>query len=372
MNVPLVDLRAQYASIRDDVNRSVQGVLDRCDFILGGAVEEFEKSFAAFVGTSRCVSVASGTDALYLALRALSVGPGDEVILPANTFIATAIAVSQCGAKPVFADVRPDSYNLDPQDAARKVTERTRVLLPVHLFGQPADMDAIMALAKKHGHTVVEDACQSHGARWRGKACGSFGAAAGFSFYPGKNLGAYGDGGAVTTSDSDLAHRLELLRTYGQEPKNVHKVKGVNSRLDTLQAAVLNVKLRHLADWTRSRVRNALLYERHLGGVREVGLPAFDHGSEFSHVFHLYVIRAPRRDELARFLHDNGVACGIHYPTPIHLQGAYAELGHRRGDFPEAERAAGEILSLPMYAELTEEQIRHVADCIKRFFAGKS
>ncbi|MBM4144358.1 MAG: DegT/DnrJ/EryC1/StrS family aminotransferase [Lentisphaerae bacterium] len=368
MNVPFVDLKAQYAGIRPEIDAAVRGVLERCDFILGGAVGEFEKAFAAFVGTKHCVSVANGTDALHLALRALGVGPGDEVLLPPNTFIATAVAVSEVGGIPVFVDVRPDTFNIDPSLIEGSVTERTKAIIPVHLFGQPALMAEIAPIAAEHGLAVVEDACQAHGASIGGRRCGSMGAAGCFSFYPGKNLGAYGDGGAVTTNDGSLDERLRLLRNYGQRVKNVHDVPGVNSRLDTIQAAILNVKLGHLADWSRARARNAALYEEALAGIAEVQPPPFDRSAEFGHVFHLYVVRAQRRDDLSAFLHERGVSCGLHYPTPIHLMPAYRHLGYKAGDFPVAERAAQEIISLPMFAELTEGQIRCVADAIREFY----
>jgi dTDP-4-amino-4,6-dideoxygalactose transaminase len=370
MKIPLVDLQAQYQTIRAEVTAAVTKVMDQGDFILGSAVHEFEKSFADYIGTRHCLGVASGLDALALALRALGVGPGDEVICPANTFIATVLPVSQLGAKPVLVDVVPGTFNMDPSQLEKVRTCRTRAVIPVHLCGQPADMDTILAFAARHKLAVVEDACQAHGARYRGRRCGSLGDIGCFSFYPGKNLGAYGDGGAVTTNNPELARKIELLRNYGQEVKYKHVVKGVNSRLDTMQAAVLNVKLKHLDDWNRGRARNARLYEKHLAGIPSITVPTFDHDVEFAHVFHLFMIRCSRRDELLAFLKDRQVFCGIHYPTPIHLLDAYQDLGYTRGDFPETEKAAGTILSLPLYAELTEEQVRYVSDGVRAFFAG--
>ena len=370
MKVPFVDLKTQYHALAGEILPAVTDVMENTAFILGRGVETFEKDFAAYLGATKCVSVASGTDALYAAMRALSIGPGDDVLLPTNTFIATAVAVSQAGARPVFVDMRPDTYNIDVEQLAARLTPNTRAVIPVHLYGQAADMDGVLAFAEKHGLDVVEDACQAHGAVYKGRKCGTIGTMGCFSFYPGKNLGAYGDGGAVTTMDEGMAEKLLLLRNYGQKEKGRHIVLGGNSRLDGIQAAVLNVKLKYLQEWTQARVRNAGLYAEHLTGIDEVTTPAFDKNAEFSHVFHLYVIRAERRDELIDFLKEREIFCGIHYPVPIHLTGAYEDLGYTNGDFPNAEAAAQEIVSLPMYAELTEEQIRAVAEAIKQFYAG--
>lgn len=369
MSIPLVDLKAQYASIEEDVVRAVRQVMERGDFILGEAVKTFEKRFGEYIGVPHCFGLASGTDALHLALRALDIGPGDEVLLPANTFIATILAVSQVGATPVLVDVDDETFNLDVKQAEAKLTKRTRAIIPVHLFGQPADMGGVMRLAKQAGLKVVEDACQAHGARYDGRRCGSIGDFGCFSFYPGKNLGAYGDGGGITTSQADLAGRIELLRNYGQVVKYKHLIKGYNSRLDTMQAAILNVKLGLLDGWTAARIRNAGLYHKHLAGLSQIRLPRYNPAIEFGHVFHLYVVRTARRDALLEFLKGRGIFCGIHYPIPIHLLEAYRDLGHARGDFPVAERAADEMLSLPMYAELTEQQVLEVAEGIRAFFA---
>lgn len=368
MNIPLVDLKAQYASFKDEMNRAVLGVLERGDFILGGEVAEFEKNFAAYIGAKHCISVASGTDALYLALRAAGIGAGHEVFVPANTFIATALAVTQVGAKPVLVDVCPDTYNMDPAQLEKKLTSRTKAIIPVHLYGQPADMNAITAFAKKQNLIVIEDACQAHGARYKDNRCGSIGLAGCFSFYPGKNLGAYGDGGAVTTSDDKLAEELKMLRNYGQKVKYHHLSKGGNSRLDTIQAAVLNVKLKRLDDWTRKRRAHAMSYDKLLTGIKGISVPKFDKSADFSHVFHLYVIRAERRDALLAFLKDKGVFCGIHYPIPIHMLEAYSDLGHKAGAFPVTEKACAEIISLPLYAELATDQVKYVADCVGQFY----
>jgi dTDP-4-amino-4,6-dideoxygalactose transaminase len=370
VNIPFVDLKAQYATIKDEINAAIGGVLERCDFILGKAVEEFENEFAAYTGAKHCVAVASGTDALFLAMKAAGIGPGDDVLVPANTYIATALAVTQAGATPVFVDMNPASFNIEPKQLEKRITKKTRAVIPVHLYGQPADMDAVTAFARKHDLKVIEDACQSHGAMYHGKRCGTFGEAGCFSFYPGKNLGAYGDGGAVTTSDPALAEKVRLLRNYGQRVKYEHDMKGGNSRLDTLQAAILRVKLKRLDGWCKARFRNAVRYSELLKEVPAVRAPAFDKSIELSHVFHLYVVSVPRRNELLNFLKDKGVNCVIHYPIPIHLQKAYAELGYGRGAFPETEKAADEIMSLPMFPELTGEQMRYVVDQLKAFYAA--
>lgn len=358
ISVPFVDLRAQYRSIAPEVGQAIQGVLNRADFILGEEVERFEAEFAAFVGAEHAVGVGSGLAALELALHAYGIGPGDEVITPANTFIATVLAILGVGARPVLVDVNPATYNIEPAGVAAAITPRTRVLMPVHLYGQTADMDSLLALADRHNLLVIEDAAQAHGALFRGRRAGTLGHAGAFSFYPGKNLGAYGDGGLIVTRDAEIAARLRQLRNYGQSVKYHHVVAGTNSRLDTLQAAVLRVKLRHLGDWNRARQEHAAEYDRLLGGL-DVGTPAVT--DRAGHVYHLYVIRVTRRDALQAELSSNGIQTGIHYPIPIHLQPACAHMGYPRGAFPETERAAGEILSLPMYPELDREKIERVA-----------
>ncbi|MBN1557218.1 MAG: DegT/DnrJ/EryC1/StrS family aminotransferase [Lentisphaerae bacterium] len=369
MQVPFVDLKAQYRALEGEIVPAVTAVMERGDFIMGRALEEFESAFAELIGTRYCFGVASGTDALHLALCAAGIGAGDEVLVPANTYIATALAVSEAGARPVLVDVRPDTFNMDPEQLDGALSERTRAVLPVHLYGQPADMAAIGAFAERHGLQIIEDACQAHAAVRDGTRCGAFGRLGTFSFYPGKNLGAYGDGGAITTDDAEAAERIPMLRNYGQKVKYEHLMRGGNSRLDTLQAAILNVKLKHLEDWSRARFAHAVRYTELLGDVDEVGLPAFDASAPLSHVFHLFVIRVPQRDALLAFLKERDVSCGIHYPIPIHLQPAYADLGYAPGAFPVTEQAAGEILSLPMFAELTDAQIAYAAESIKAFFA---
>ncbi len=367
MNVPFVDLRAQYASIKEEVRAAMDQVLENTNFILGQPVADFEKAFATFCECRCAVGVASGVDAIKLALRALNIGPGDEVITAANTFIATALAVSAVGAKPVLVDIDPATYNLDPALLESAITPRTKAILPVHLYGQPADMEAIAAIARRHGLRVVEDACQAHGARYRGHRVGSLSDIAAFSFYPGKNLGAYGDGGAVVTNDPALADRVASLRNYGSRVKYYHDELGENSRLDTLQAAVLNVKLRYLDDWNRQRRATAARYTAAFAGLPELTVPATLAATE--PVYHLYVIRHRRRDALSEYLKQHGIATIIHYPVPIHLQKAYLSLGLAPGAFPHTERAANEILSLPMFAELTTQQGEHVARAIADFAA---
>ena len=360
--IPFLDLRAQYDAIAAEVTRSWDGVLSRCDFVLGGEVEAFEDELAEFCGVGHCVGVDSGTSALELALRAVGVGPGDEVITAANTFIATAFAISHCGALPVLVDADPDTLCIDVDAVEAAVTERTSAVVPVHLYGHPADMDALARVAVRHGLRVVEDACQAHGARHGGRRTGSLGDVAAFSFYPGKNLGCYGDGGAVTTDDPGIADAVRTMRNYGQRRKHHHETLGFNRRLDTLQAAVLRVKLRHLDDWNALRRRHAAAYGEALAGAG-VELPPPGDGVE--HVWHLYVVRHPERDAIAAALADAGIATGVHYPVPIHLQPAYADLGLGAGTFPVAERAADRLLSLPMYPELTDESISAVASAVR-------
>jgi dTDP-4-amino-4,6-dideoxygalactose transaminase len=361
--VPFVDLGAQYATLRDDVRGAIDTVLERGDFVLGAAVDAFEEEFAASCGVAHAVGVDSGLSALELALRALGVGPGDEVVTAANSFIASALPISNLGAVPVLVDVDEATANLDVERLEAAVGPRTTAILPVHLYGQPADMDGVLEVARRHDLRVVEDACQAHGARWRGRRAGSLGDAAAFSFYPAKNLGAYGDGGIVTTGDPDLAERIRLLRNYGSREKYRHELLGANHRLDTLQAAVLRVKLRHLDVWNEARRRIAARYDELLAG--EVVTPV--RRPEAEHVYHLYVIRHPERDALRAHLEASGIATGIHYPLPIHLQPAYSGLGYARGDFPVTERLAHEILSLPMYPELDDEAVERVAEEVLRF-----
>lgn len=372
MSIPLVDLKAQYRAIKPEVDAAVAGVLERCDFILGPAVAAFERDFAAFIGSEHCVSVASGTDALWMAMQALGIGPGDKVLLPANTFIATALAVSDAGAEPVLVDMDPATYTIDVDAARRALVPGVKAILPVHLYGQPADMRGVLDLAREEGLLVIEDAAQAHGAVHADGRCGTLGVASAFSFYPGKNLGAYGDGGAVCTGDGDLAERMRRLRNWGGTVKYHHPERGFNSRLDTIQAAVLGVKLRHLADWNARRRRAAAWYREALAPLRDrVELPA-EAPWTVEHVYHLFVIRlrGGDRDAVLRGLNDRGIGAGIHYPIPVHLQGAYADLGLAPGRFPAAEAAAKSILSLPIYPELTREQVDAVAAALAEVLAG--
>lgn len=364
--IPFVDLAVQYESIQTEVDAAMQQVLEQSDFILGRAVHEFEQAFANFVEAEHAVGVSNGLDALRLALMVLDIGPRDEVILPANTYIATALAVSDVGARPVLVDCDPATYNLDVQAIEAVITPRTRAIIPVHLTGQAADMDAVTEIADRHGVAVIEDAAQAQGTRYRGRPCGSLGRLACFSFYPGKNLGAYGDAGLLTTHDAKLAERLRQLRNYGQRIKYEHIEKGVNTRLDTLQAAVLNVKLRHLPQWNLARAQHAETY-RHL--LRDIGDIRFQHCAPYStHIYHLFMIETAHRDALQRHLTAAGIQTGIHYPIPIHLQPAYADLGYCKGDFPHTERLAERMLSLPMFPELREDQLKRIVTAMQVFF----
>jgi dTDP-4-amino-4,6-dideoxygalactose transaminase len=358
VQIPFVDLAAHYAAISEEVNEATAIVLKNTDFILGQDVLHFEEEFATFCETRYAVAVDSGTSALELALRSFGIGSGDEVITTANTFIASALAISYTGATPVFVDIDPQTYALDATLLERAITPRTKAILPIHLYGHPADMDAIMAIAKQHALVVIEDACQAHGARYKGKRVGSLGHAAAFSFYPAKNLGAYGDGGAVVSNDPQVIDLLQQFRNYGQREKYHHLVRGFNRRLDTLQAAVLRVKLRYLDSWNAARRRHATLYNQLLA---ETGVSTPFEADDAESVWHLYVIRTTKRSELQSKLAGQGVSTGIHYPIPIHLQPAYCELGYKKGDLPVTEQYAEQILSLPMYAELDPSAIQTVS-----------
>ncbi|MBI2881352.1 MAG: DegT/DnrJ/EryC1/StrS family aminotransferase [Candidatus Tectomicrobia bacterium] len=364
--MPLCDVRAQYDRIRGEIDRAVHSVIQSGRFIGGTAVADFEASFARFCGTRLCVGTSSGTSALALALRALGVGPGDEVITPALTFIATAAAVHQAGARPVLADIEPATMTLDPARVERALTPRTKALLPVHLFGLPADMPAIREIAEKRNLLIVEDAAQAHGAEACGGRVGGLGHAGCFSFFPSKNLGAFGDAGAMVTDDEGVANRTRMLGNHGRRAKYLHGELGSNDRLDALQAAVLSVKLNHLEKWTEERRRAAQWYREALDGL-PLRLPAEPEGRRC--VYHLFVIRTPERDRIREALAEEGIETGIHYDPPLHLQPALANLpggGGRPGEFPEAERAAREVLSLPLYPELTQEQVRQIAAVIAR------
>jgi dTDP-4-amino-4,6-dideoxygalactose transaminase len=373
MPVPFVDLQAQYRSIKAEVDAAVQRVLDTSAFILGREVEAFERAFAEYVGARECVGVSNGTAAIQLALQACGVGAGCEVIVPANTFFATAEAVSTAGATPVFVDCDPSTYNIDAGKIEAVITERTRAVIPVHLYGQPADLDAVFAIAEAHDLLVIEDAAQAHGARYKGRRVGPLARAGCFSFYPGKNLGAYGEGGAVVTDDPSVARRLRMLRDHGSEQKYRHELVGYNSRLEGIQGAVLNVKLKHLDDWNALRRRHAARYRELLAPLAASGALALPLEADYAeHVYHLFVVQTGARDALQRSLSAAGVQTGIHYPVPVHLQPAYASHGHREGDFPNAESQSRRLLSLPMFAELTEQQLKYVADALADFCAETS
>ena len=366
--IPFVDLVAQYESIAEEIDDAFHSVTRSAQYILGQRVETFEKAFARFVEVEHAVGVGSGLDALRLGLLALGIGPGDEVVVPANSYIATALAVSEVGADVVLVDCDADTFNIDPAATRRAVTSRTRAIIPVHFTGQAADMAPLLELAEEHGLDVVEDAAQAHGTRWRGRACGSLGNVACFSFYPGKNLGAYGDGGLVTTRDADVAEHLRRVRNYGERRKYEHVIKGVNSRLDGMQAAFLSVKLRHLDAWNAARASHAEAYRSALDGVGDMRFQRVIDDS--THIYHLFIVRTTQRDALRDFLGERGIQTGIHYPVPIHLQDAYKELGLTAGSFPNAEALAEETLSLPMYPELSTEQLKGVTSAIADFFSG--
>jgi dTDP-4-amino-4,6-dideoxygalactose transaminase len=361
--IPFVDLKAQYQSIKEEVDAAIKRVLDNTSFILGREVEAFEAAFAEYVGARFCVGVSNGTAAIQLAVTACGIGAGDEVIVPANTFFASAEAVSTAGATPVFVDAAPVSYTIDTGRIEAAITSRTRAIMPVHLYGQAADLDPIFEIAARHNLVVIEDAAQAHGSEYKGKRVGALGKAGCFSFYPGKNLGAYGEGGAVVTNDEAVARQLRLLRDHGSERKYHHEIIGYNFRLEGIQGAVLGVKLKHLDKWNGLRREHAARYDELL---KESGLILPREMEYARHVYHLYVVQTDERDALQTSLNEAGVQTGIHYPIPIHLQPAYAFLGHKTGDFPEAERQANCVLSLPMFPELTDEQIKRVVDIIGR------
>jgi dTDP-4-amino-4,6-dideoxygalactose transaminase len=362
--IPLLDLTLQYRAIREEVNAAITRVLERGQFVLGEEVEAFEEEFAKACGAAYGVGVNSGTSALHLALRAAAVGPGDEVITVPFTFVATVAAIEYTGARPVFVDIEPRSLTMDVTKLAAAITPRTKAIVPVHLYGQPADMDPILDLARRHRLIVIEDAAQAHLAEYKGRRVGNLGDLACFSFYPSKNLGAYGEGGIVVTSNQEYARTVRMLRDWGQDRKYHHALKGYNYRLETLQAAILRVKLRHLEEWTERRYQRARLYTELLEGAG-VRLPQEIPGVR--HVYHVYAIRSSRRDALRTHLGERGVQTGIHYPIPLHLQEACRDFGHKEGDFPVSEACAGSVLSLPIYPELTEHQVREVATAVRSF-----
>jgi dTDP-4-amino-4,6-dideoxygalactose transaminase len=361
MSLPLVDLKAQYRTIEDEVMAAIRGVLESGQFVLGPETQAFERELAQHCRAAETVGTNSGTSALHLALLAAGVGPGDEVITVPFTFVATVAAIEYTGARAVLVDVREDSLTMDPLLLEAAITPRTRAIVPVHIYGQPADMDPILQIARANGLRVVEDACQAHGAEYRGRRVGALGDVGCFSFYPGKNLGAYGEGGAVVTNDEDLAGTIRALRHWGQTRRYHHELKGFNYRLEELQAAILRVKLRHLEDWTEARRAHAQLYDRLLAGV----LPTPVEMPYARHVYHVYAVRTRSRERLESALAAAGVSTGVHYPAPVHLQPAYADLGYGPGAFPVSERASAEVLSLPMYAELADHEIDLVVELVR-------
>ncbi len=361
--VPFVDLKAQYASIKNEIDPAIARVIEDTAFIMGREVRAFESAFADYLGARFCIGVNNGTAALQLALMACGIGPGDEVIAPSFTFFATAEAISVLGAKPVFVDIDPVSYTIDPAKVEAAITPRTRALIPVHLYGQAADLDPILAIAKRHKLRVIEDAAQAHGAEYKQQRVGALGDAGCFSFYPSKNLGAYGEAGAIVTNDEELAQKLRLLRDHGSTSKYAHAIVGYNFRMEEIQAAVLNVKLPHLNDWNNQRRRHASVYGdllKHCG----VGLPQ---EKEYArHVYHVYAIQTEKRDELQQRLTVAGIQTGVHYPIPIHLQPAYLSLGYKSGDLPVTEKLSLRVLSLPMFPELSHNQLRFIGESLQK------
>jgi dTDP-4-amino-4,6-dideoxygalactose transaminase len=369
MKVPFLDLKIQYQEIEQEVLPMMTDAMENASFIGGPQVSGFEEEFANFCDSKFCVGVGSGTDALRFALMAVGVGSGDEVITVPNTFIATTEAISQVGATPVFVDIYSDTYNIDVSLIEDKITENTKAIIPVHLYGQPADMDPILEVAKRHNLAVIEDACQAHGALYENKKAGSMGVAGCFSFYPGKNLGAFGEAGAIVTQDDEIADKIRMIRDHGQEKKYFHQIEGYNGRLDSIQAGVLRIKLKRLENWNRSRMENAAYYNELLSEIPGVTIPV---EADFAvSVYHLYVILVNNRSELQQFLNEKGIATGLHYPMPLHLQKAYHYLGYSKKDFPVTEDVADRLLSLPMYPQLSKKQIEYVVGAIKEFISHR-
>lgn len=366
LNIPFINLYGQYLSIKNEIDQAITEVIRKSAYIGGQHREKFERDFANYLGVRHCIGVANGTDALTICLKVLGIGQGDEVITVANTFIATAEAITNAGAKVVFVDNDPDYYVIDPDEIEKKVTNKTKAIIPVHLHGHPADIDRILEIAHKYNIFIIEDSAQAHGAEFRGKKVGTLGTAATFSFYPGKNLGAYGDAGAIVTNDDEFAMKIKMYANHGRVSKYDHEFEGVNSRLDNIQAAVLSVKLKYLDQWNEKRRSIAEYYSRRLSDIKEIVIPKTK--SYVKDVYHLYVIKAHRRDELREYLLKNGVATGIHYPIALPNLKAYQYLGHKPDDFPNATKCQSEILSLPIYPELTEENIDKICLLIHEFY----
>jgi len=373
VSVPLLDLKAQYAAIREEIRAAVDAVLESQQCILGATVADCEARLAAYCTTAHAVAVSSGSDALLISLMAEGIGPGDEIITTPYTFFATAGSIARLGARPVFVDIEPESFNLNPAEIEAKITSRTRAIMPVHLFGQCAEMEPILAIAQRHKLVVIEDAAQAIGAEYHGRRAGAMGRYGCFSFFPSKNLGAAGDGGLVTTDDADTAEKLRVLRNHGMKPKYYHALVGGNFRCDALQAAIIAVKLRHLDRWTAGRQHNAARYRRLFqeAGLLDDGLVKLPQEMPARrHIYNQFVIRVPRRDELMAYLKEQNIGVEVYYPIPLHLQECFAYLGYRAGDFPQSERAAKESLALPIYPELSDQQAEWVVEAIRRFFKG--
>ncbi|MEK7286738.1 MAG: DegT/DnrJ/EryC1/StrS family aminotransferase [Nitrospirota bacterium] len=368
MSVPLLDLSAQYRPIRGEINKAIDSVLDSQQFILGPAVEQCEKEIANACGVSHAIGVASGSDALLLALMALGISAEDEVITTPYTFFATGGAIARISAKAVFVDIDPATYNMDPNQIEAKITSKTRAIMPVHLYGQCADMDAILEIANRHGLPVIEDAAQAIGSTYKGKHAGAIGAMGCFSFFPSKNLGAAGDGGMVTTNDAELAEKIRVLRVHGSKPKYYHSFLGINSRLDSIQAAILSVKLPYLAQWSQKRVENAQFYNEQFNKIKSVVTPYIAPYNQT--IYNQYVLRVPHRDMLIAHLKKNGIGCEIYYPVPLHLQPCFSEWNGKEGDFLESEKAARETIALPIYSELTLDQKMEVAEAVINFISS--
>jgi dTDP-4-amino-4,6-dideoxygalactose transaminase len=362
MNIPFLDLKKQYDNIKAEIDSSIQAVIDRCSFAGGPFVDKFEQEFSEFCDCKSAVGVGSGTEAIWLALLALGIGPGDEVITVPNTFIATVEAIHFCGAKPVFVDIDEKTYTMDPDQLPQAINGKTKAIIPVHIFGQMADMDRITEIAQTHGLYILEDACQAHGAQYKGRKAGSVGHAGCFSFYPGKNLGAFGEAGAVVTNDIDLAYKIKMLRDHGQKTKYHHEAIGWNGRMDGIQAAVLSTKLKHLPSWNAMRRLHAANYDRLLADIPEVITPA--ESPYNNHVYHIYAIRCSEKDSLLLTFAEKKIAHGIHYPVPLHLHTACSHLGYQNGRFPVSERCMGQFVSLPMYPELEDHQIAYVTETV--------
>ena len=369
IRVPYLDLKAQYQSIKPEIDTAIARVLESCQFVLGPEVAGFEQDFAAYCGTAECIALNSGTSALHLALLAAGVGPGDEVITVPFTFVASIAAIIYAGARPILVDIDPRSFTMDPAAIEAAITPRTKAILPIHLYGQAADMDPIMEIARRHGLVVIEDAAQAHGAKYKGRPVGSIGDLACFSFYPGKNLGAYGEGGALTTNSPEYAQTVRMLRDWGQDRKYHHALHGFNYRMEAFQGAILRVKLRHLERWTEARRAVVSLYNQHLAGSGVERPTEMPWGR---HVYHVYTLRTEDRDGMQTSLLAEGIETGIHYPVPAHLQPAYANLGYGRGDFPHAEAASRQVLSLPLYPELSAQAVAEVAAAVKKAVANRT